>query len=316
MILVTGATGFIGCAVLNRLLSQQKKIVGLVRCGNVSLPVGVEKFVADLAGILPLNHISFANIDVIIHTAARAHIMRDELIDPLTEYRKVNRDATLNLARLAAEAGVKRFVFISSIKVNGECTEMESPFIPEVSQIPDDPYGLSKWEAEQGLQQIAAETRMEVVIVRPPLVYGPGVKGNFASMINWVKKGVPLPLGAIHNLRSLVALDNLVDFIVLCGDREKSPQAANQVFLISDGEDVSTSDLLRKVAKAFGLKSRLLPVPVGLMKFVAKALGKGAIADRLFGNLQMDSSKARELLGWKPVVTMDEQLAMMAEKHV
>jgi nucleoside-diphosphate-sugar epimerase len=165
---------------------------------------------------------------------------------------------------------------------------------------------------------IAQETGMEAVIIRPPLVYGPGVKGNFASMVNWVKKDLPLPLGAVHNQRSLVALDNLVDFIALCADRERSLNAANQVFLISDGEDVSTSELLRKVAKAYGVKSRLLPMPVGLMKLAAKLLGKGVVADRLFGNLQVDSSKARKLLGWKPVVTMDEQLAKMAatEKEV
>jgi len=184
-------------------------------------------------------------------------------------------------------------------------------FTPDDDFVPSDPYGLSKYEAEQGLLAMAREIGMEVVIIRPPLVYGAHAPGNFGSLVKWVKKGVPLPLGAVRNLRSMVALDNLVDFIALCADRDRSPKAANEVFLISDGVDVSTSDLLRKVAKACGVKSRLLPVSVGLMRLAAKALGKGAVADRLFGNLQVDSSKARDLLGWQPKVTMDEALAGM-----
>ncbi|MEA1988829.1 MAG: SDR family oxidoreductase [Pseudomonadota bacterium] len=256
---------------------------------------------------------TLTDIDVVVHVAARAHIMREELADPLAEYREVNRDATLSLARLAADAGVKRFVFVSSIKVNGEFTRPGNPFLPDDKYIPTDPYGLSKYEAEQGLLNIAEETGMEVVIIRPPLVYGPGVKANFASMMNWVNKGIPLPFGAIHNQRSLVALDNLVDFMALCADREKSPKAANQVFLISDGEDVSTTQLLQKVANAFNKKARLLSIPVGLMTFMAKLLGKGDVANRLFGSLQVDSSKARDLLDWKPVITMDEQLKKIAE---
>jgi nucleoside-diphosphate-sugar epimerase len=223
----------------------------------------------------------------------------------------MNRDAKLNLARQAADAGVERFIFISSIKVNGEDTSAGLPFKPDDKNIPADPYGLSKYEAEQGLLALGEETDMEVVIIRPPLIYGPNVKANFASMMAWVNKGVPLPFGAIHNQRSLVALDNLVSFIMLCMSH---PKAANEVFLIADGEDVSTSDLLRKVAKAFGKQSRLIPVPVELMTFFATLIGKGAMANRLFGSLQVDSSKARELLGWKPVITMDEQLAKMVGK--
>jgi nucleoside-diphosphate-sugar epimerase len=249
----------------------------------------------------------------VIHTAARVHIMDDSAADPLTEFRKVNTAGTLNLAQQAADAGVKRFIFISSIKVNGEMTLVDQPFKPNDNYISTDPYGLSKYEAEQGLLAIAEETSMEIVIIRPPLVYGPNVKANFASMIKWINKGVPLPFGAIHNQRSLVALDNLVDFIALCADRAKSPKAANQVFLISDGEDVSTTTLLQKVARAFGKKPRLIPVPVWLMTFSAKLIGKGDMANRLFGSLQVDSSKARDLLGWQPVVTMDEQLAKMGE---
>ena len=182
------------------------------------------------------------------------------------------------------------------------------PFGEKDTPNPQEPYAISKYEAEQGLMALAKETGMEVVLIRPPLVYGPGVKANFASMINWLRRGVPLPLGVINNKRTFVALDNLVSFIALCGDRSQSPKAANQVFSISDGEDVSTTQLLRKVADALGKEPYLLPVPVGLMIFAARLIGKGDVANRLFGSLQVDSSKARDLLGWQPVITMDEQL--------
>ena len=321
-VFLTGATGFVGSALLARYLADGFAVRALVRQRSNSLPVEVEQVVGDLSGFarlggdpsaLPRDDIQQAlhGVDVVVHAAARAHIMRDEAVDPLAEYRKVNRDATLALARLAAQAGVKRFVFVSSVKVNGEITRPGEMFTPDDKFVPKDPYGLSKYEAEQGLLAIARETGMEVVIIRPPLVYGANAPGNFGSLVKWVKKGVPSPLGAVRNLRSMVALDNLVDFIALCADRDRSPKAANEVFLISDGVDVSTTELLRKVAKACGVKSRLLPVPVGLMRFAAKALGKGAVADRLFGSLQVDSSKARDLLGWQPVVTMDEALERM-----
>jgi nucleoside-diphosphate-sugar epimerase len=311
-VFLTGSTGFVGSALINRFVSDGIECKALVRNEIIALPYGVKPVIANLS-TLPNIDASFMNgVDVVVHAAARAHIMRDESLDPLAEYRKVNRDATLRLARLAADSGVQRFVFISSIKVNGETTQEAKLFKPDDDDVPTDPYGLSKYEAEHALLTIAKETNMEVVIIRPPLVYGPRVKGNCASIINSIKKGVPLPFGLVKNARSLVALDNLVDFIALCADREKSPKAVNQVFLISDGEDVSTSELLRKVARAYGVKSRLLPLPVGLMKFVARLVGKGAVADRLFGNLQVDSSKARDLLGWKPVISMDEQLVKMA----
>jgi nucleoside-diphosphate-sugar epimerase len=270
-------------------------------------------------GSLNKTDIDLSDIDVIIHTAGRAHIMNDSSSNPLEEFRRVNTTGTLDLARLAADSGVKRFVFLSSIKVNGEMTKPGHPFTPDDVHVPDDPYGLSKYEAEQGLLALAQETGMEVVIIRPPLVYGPGVKANFSSMMKWMGKPVPLPFGAIHNQRSLVALDNLVSFISLCADRKKSPQAANQVFLISDGQDVSTTQLLRKVGQAIslqspsGIKAWLVPVPVSVMTFFAKLLGKGDMANRLFGSLQVDSSKTRDLLGWEPVITMDEQLAKMAK---
>ena len=315
-ILLTGATGFVGRAFLDVLMSRSYELVVFVRDKGVSLPSDVKKVVADLSNLSHLNSSDFANMDVMVHIAARVHVMNDKVSNPLLAFRKVNRDATLLLAGMAAEAGVKRFVFVSSIKVNGEMTNPGQPFSPDDDFVPTDPYGLSKYEAEQGLLKIANETGLEVVIIRPPLVYGPGVKANFASMMNWMSKSIPLPFGTVHNQRSLVALDNLVDFIALCADREKSPKAANEVFLISDGEDVSTTQLLKKVAKAFNKKAILLPIPVGLMTFMAKLLGKGDVANRLFGSLQVDSSKARDLLGWKPVTTMDEQLNKTAQAYI
>jgi nucleoside-diphosphate-sugar epimerase len=225
---------------------------------------------------------------VVVHTAVRVHVMSNDASNPLSEFRKVNSDATLVLAHLAAESGVKRFVFVSSIKVNGEMTRLGHLLTPDDVHVPDDPYGLSKYEAERGLLALAQETGMEVVIIPPPLVYGPGVKANFSSMMQWMGKPVLLLFGAIHNRRSLVVLDNLVSFISLCADRKKSPQAANQVFLISDSEDVSTTQLLRKVGQALNLQSPssmkawIVPVPVSTMTFFAKLLGKGDMANRLF----------------------------------
>ena len=326
MILLTGATGFVGKALITNILSKAYELKALVRQSSVALPLSVKQVeVGDLADLTFSDSSSFLRdvfigVNVVVHTAARVHVMNDDASDPLTEFRKVNCDATLVLARLAAESGVKRFVFLSSIKVNDEMSRPGHPFTPDDIHVPDDPYGLSKYEAEQGLLVLAQETDMEVVIIRPPLVYGPGVKANFASMMKWMDKPVPLPFGAIHNQSSLVALDNLVSFISLCADREKSPKAANQVFLISDGEDVSTTQLLRKVGQALnyqntsGIKAWLVPVPVSIMKFFAKLLGKGDMASRLFGSLQVDSSKTRDLLGWEPVITMDEQLAKMAKE--
>jgi len=307
--LVTGATGFVGHALIKKSLSSSYHVVAAIRSEQPILGLDVE--VINVGDILAKTDWSKAlnGVDVLIHCAARAHIMNDSVADPLAEFRQVNTAGTLNLARQAAEAGVRRFVFISSIKVNGELTE-GTPFSPEDSFIPTDPYGLSKYEAEQSLLALTKETGMEVVIIRPTLVYGLGVKGNFASLLKWMKKGIPLPFGAINNQRSLVALDNLVSFIIHCIDH---PKAANEVFLISDGKDVSTTELLRKVALAFGKKALLLPIPISIMTLAAKLLGKGDMANRLFGSLQVDSSKARDLLGWKPVITMDEQLKKMAE---
>jgi len=320
-ILVTGARGFIGSALIESLVNVVGfTVVGMVRLIEDSyISTAVEFRLGDV-GSLNKADVDFSDIDVIIHTAGRAHIMNDSSSNPLEEFRRVNTAGTLDLARLAVDSGVKRFVFLSSIKVNGAVTKAGHSFTPDDVYVPDDPYGLSKYEAEQGLLALAKETGLEVVVIRPPLVYGPGVKANFSSMMKWMGKPVPLPFGAIHNQRSLVALDNLVSFISLCADQEKSPQAANQVFLISDGEDVSTTKLLRKIGQAldlqspFGVQALLVPIPVSLMTFFAKLLGKGDLANRLFASLQVDSSKSYDLLGWNPVITMDEQLAKMVKE--
>lgn len=302
-VLVTGGSGFVGNALIKRLLSEHREVLAVGR-SEVDLPVETIK-VSSFSELGALGH-KLGSVDVVVHCAARAHIMYDDTQDPLAEYRKVNVDGTLNLARHAAESGVKRFVFVSSIKVNGEQTLPGNPFTEDVAPAPEDPYGISKYEAEQQLQALSAETGMELVIIRPPLVYGPGVKGNFASMIRLMEKGLPLPLGAVGNKRSLVALDNLVDLIVTCVD---NPAAANQVFLAGDGQDLSTTELLRGVANATGKSAWLLPVPAGLLMLGASMLGKRAVAQRLLGSLQVDISKAREILGWQPPVSVEEGLA-------
>ena len=299
---LTGSTGFLGRR-LTQVLSSDS-VIDLTATARAPLRVenATTVEIAEIDGLTDWSS-ALRNQDVVIHTAARAHVMKDLVSDPLTEYRKVNTDGTMNLARQSAEAGVKRFIFISSIKVNGEQTELGQPFQPNDEAKPIDPYGLSKWEAEQGLQQIAKETGMEVVIIRPPLVYGPGVKGNFVNLIKLVGKGLPLPLGAIHNRRSMIALDNLVDLIITCIDH---PNAANQVFLASDGQDLSTTELLQGLAQAMGTPSRLLPLPGALLSLAASVFGKIPIADRLLSSLQVDISKTKDLLNWTPPISVDE----------
>ncbi|BAN36674.1 NAD-dependent epimerase/dehydratase [Sulfuricella denitrificans skB26] len=236
--------------------------------------------------------------------------MHEKATDPLTEFRSVNVEGTLNLANQAAKAGVRRFVYLSSIKVNGEKTLPGRPFAERDVPAPLDPYGVSKHEAEEGLRKLAQQTGMEVVIIRPPLVYGKEVKANFLNMMRWLYKGVPLPFGAIHNRRSLVALDNLVDFIVVCLDH---PAAANQTFLVSDGEDTSTTELLRRMAIALNVPTRLLPVPQKLLEVGFKMVGKNDLAQRLCGSLQVDIAKSCTVLDWKPLISVDEGLRRTAE---
>jgi len=309
---LTGYSGFVGSAVMNTLIENNMEGVFLVR---QPVPDSGRFSTFTISSIDGQTNYKdcFEGIECVIHSAARVHVMNDFSTDPLGAFRETNTHGTLNLARQAAVFGVKRFIFISSVKVNGEYNRLGEPFKPDDNFVPDDPYGLSKYEAEQGLLALAEETGMEVVIIRPPLVYGLGVKANFASLIKWVNRGVPFPLGAVHNKRSLIALDNLVSFIVHCID---CPKAANEVFLISDGNDVSTTELLQKVARAFGKSPLLVPVPVCLMTLVARLIGKENMANRLFGSLQVDNSKACDLLGWKPVITMDEQLRKIADAYI
>jgi nucleoside-diphosphate-sugar epimerase len=305
-ILITGANGFVGSSLVKKL--SNVPAVKLTMAARVPLPAkwGRSFKVNQLD-----SHTNWSEAVVghhcVIHTAARTHVMKDEFSDSLMEYRRVNVHGTINLARQAAVAGIRRFIFISSIKVNGEQTSLGKPFMAQDIPAPKDAYGQSKLEAERGLLQIGTETGMEIVIIRPPLVYGLGVKGNFAALINIVQKVIPLPLGSIHNKRSLVSLDNLVDLIVTCINH---PKAANEVFLAGDGQDLSTADLFRGVAKAAGVSSLLFPVPVSVLMFVASLLGKKAVAQRLLGSLQVDISKASDLLGWTPPISVEEGLSL------
>lgn len=309
-ILITGATGFVGRRLVEQLLEDASLFPrAAVRSMDVK---DLQCPAVTIGDISERTNWQDALIDcsVVIHAAARVHVLHDKVADPLAEFRRVNVEGTLNLARQAAKVGVKRFIFISSIKVNGEETRPGSPYLADDEPNPQDPYGISKFEAEQGLQSLAKESGMEIVIIRPPLVYGSGVKGNFQTMIKWLAKKVPFPLGSVKNKRSLVAIDNLTSLISICISH---PKAANQIFLVSDGHDLSTKELLTKMGHALNIPVRLLPVPYLLIHIAAKITGKKAIVQRLFGSLQVDISKTRELLGWNPPQGVDEALSKVID---
>ena len=298
-VLVTGPTGFVGGALC----------ADLAACGHVVIPAVRRE--CGLPGEVVVGDIgpstdwrgALQGCDAVVHLAARVHMMRETERDSLAVYREANTEATLNLARQAAQAGVNRFIFVSTIKVNGE--GREAPYRETDAPAPEDAYAISKWEAEQGLRRIANETGLEVVVLRPPLVYGPGVKANFLRLVRLVETGWPLPLGAIRNRRSLLYLGNFVDAIRLCVEH---PAAAGQTFLIDDGEAVSTPELIRRLAHAMGRPAHLLAVPIGLLEFAGALLGKRAAVARLTGSLFVDSSLIRARLGWTPPYTMREGL--------
>jgi UDP-glucose 4-epimerase len=311
-VVVTGGAGFIGRALVARLLREDcvSGVTAVVRRESSSLPAdAVQCAVGDIAA-----GVSWADVlrgaDAIVHCAARVHVMKDHVADPLAAYRAVNLNATLELAQAAAQCGVKRFVFLSSIKVNGEMTKPGQAFSADDDPAPIDPYGVSKAEAEKALFELSVKTGMEVVVIRPPLVYGKGVKANFEAMLRWTRKGIPLPLGAIRNARSLVSIENLTDLIVLCLHH---PCAGGQVFMVSDGIDVSTSELLRRVARAMGRPARIFPVPESMLSFAARLIGRPDIAQRLCSSLRVDIGKTQQLLGWRPVLSLDEGLRNAAK---
>ena len=307
---MTGANGFVGSALCARLRRDGVSVRGAVRALNSKLD-GSEVFaIGSLSSDTDWTE-ALKNVEKVVHLAARVHVMNDKSPDPLAEFRRVNVEGTSALARQAAAEGVKRFVYLSSVKVDGEFTKPGHPFTADDLPAPEDPYGVSKHEAEHLLRQISAETGMEVVIIRLPLVYGAGVKANFESMMRWLARGLPLPLAAVtENRRSLVALDNLVDLIVTCLNH---PAAANQTFLVSDGEDLSTARLLKRMGAAMGNSARLFYVPPALLKLGASVLNKPGIYQRLCGSLQLDITKTRQLLDWTPPVSVDEGLRRAAE---
>lgn len=309
MILLTGATGFVGQAVLMQLLRRQER---RIRTYGRRAPVGLydhenaAQTTLHITGELS-DCVDFSaalnDIDVVIHCAAQAHVMKPSPDHSNDIYWAANVEGTCNLARHAIAAGVKRFIFISSVKVNGESTTNASPFSHTSLPAPEDDYGRSKQAAEEGLRSLVVGTGMELVIIRPPLIYGAGVKGNFSSLLAIAKKNLPLPLGAIRNQRSMVALDNLVDLIITCVTH---PHAANQTFLVSDGEDISTTQLLEMMASAAGKSPHLLPVPMSWLRLAGKLTGKQAVIERLCGNLQVDISHTKVTLGWQPPISVEE----------
>lgn len=308
-ILVTGANGFVGSALCARLRNDAVSVRGAVRTLEVPLDDDRSVAVGNISAETDWTS-ALKDVQQVVHLAARVPLMKDNSSDPLAEFRRVNVEGTANLARQAAAAGARRFIFLSSIKVNGETTELMQAFTADDVPDSEDPYGRSKYEAERMLAQISAETAMEVVVLRPPLIYGPGVKGNFLHLMAAIDKRRPLPLGAIRNSRSLIYLGNLVDAVRLCLTH---PKAAGKTFLVSDGYDLSTTELVCRIADALGRRPFLLPVPASWMKFTGGVLGKRAEVDRLLGSLTVDTTPLRVELGWRPPFSIQAGLEASAQ---
>jgi nucleoside-diphosphate-sugar epimerase len=311
-LMVTGANGFVGRALCAEALARGIEVLGAIRHQG-QLPVGVESIaVGDIDVNTDWQNV-LVGCDVVIHLAARVHVMQEYSEDPLAEFRRVNVAGTERLARSAVVAGVKRLVYVSSIGVNGLHTSMDVSFSEQDVPSPHNAYAVTKWEAEQALHQVARETGLEVVIVRPPLVYGAKAPGNFAQMISVLKLGVPLPFALVRNKRSLIYVGNLVDALILCATR---PSAAGQTYLVSDGEDISTPDLLRKLGLAMGKKPRLFSCPIALLKLAGRLVGKSDQVARLLGSLQVDSNKIRRDLGWAPPFSVNDGLTATVEDKI
>ena len=313
-VLVTGASGFVGGKLCIGIVDRGWSVRGVIRSGKYRavLPRGSD--IVEIESVGP--DVDWAqaldNIEVVVHLAARVHVMEEGAANPLSAFRYVNTAGTKHLARAAAKAGVRRLLYVSTIKVNGERT-VGAPFTEDDEPAPEDPYAVSKWEAEQALRRISLETGLEIVIIRPPLIYGPGVKGNFLRLLQWVDKGVPLPLGMARNRRSLVALDNLVDVLVRCVE---SPQAAGETLLVADGENLSSAELVRRIAKALNRRVMLFPFPPLFLRLGAKLLGMEDVSDRLFHSLVVDCSKAKRLLDWTPPLSVHDGLQQTARWYL
>lgn len=311
MTLVTGAAGFVGSALCQALARKGLRVRGAVRnAERISPSDAAAPEVIAVGDVGPATEwqAAMSDVDCVIHLVARTHALRNTGVAALANYRRVNVEGTKQLAQIAARSGVKRFVFVSSIKVNGEST-CDHPFTEKDTPRPEDAYGISKWEAEQALWQVAADTGMQAVVLRPPLIYGPGVKGNLLHLLRLIARGWPLPLASVHNRRSLVFVGNLAEAIMAAAS---SPTATSNTYLVSDGEDVSTPDLVRALASALNVPARLVPCPAGLLNFAARVIGRSDAAARLTGSLQVDSSKIRRQLGWQPQVTLAAGLAETA----
>ncbi len=309
-ILITGASGFLGRNLSASLATQNHRVVGVVRNTDLKSEHIQLAFVTLIDGATDWKKI-VAGCDVVIHAAARVHIQQEvNSPETINLYHLTNVDGTLNLARQAAAHGVKRFIFISTIKVNGEGTALGHPYRATDVPNPQDPYGVSKLKAEIGLRQIAEQTGMEVVIIRPPLIYGRGVKGNFQTLLRAVNNRIPLPFGSIiSNRRSFVGIDNLISLISVCLSH---PGAANKTFLVSDNEDVSTADLIKRLGKAINRSPVLLPIPLNYLNGLLGLIGKSQAFEKIAGTLQVDMSATYEQLDWQPIISLDEGLALMA----